>query len=114
MSIERRLHPRFDCRLEVVVDGRPAPIRATTRDISIGGVFLYSDDPRPLNDAVDLTLQAEARAIRARGIVVHHLPDVGFGVQFIELADGDRERLGTFLADVERRAGGDPQWATPT
>jgi hypothetical protein len=113
MSIERRQHPRFPCRVEVLIDGRPAPIAATTRDVSVGGVFLYSDDPRPLNDAVDLTIKAETRTIRARGLVVHHLPDVGFGVQFLELTDADGDRLRGFLSEVERRAGADPEWATP-
>ncbi len=113
MSIERRQHPRFACRLEVLVDGRPSAVAATTRDVSVGGVFLYSEDPRPLNDAVDLTIKAESRTIRTRGLVVHHLPDVGFGVQFVDMADGDRDRLRGFLADVERRSGGDPEWATP-
>jgi hypothetical protein len=113
MSIDRRQHPRFACRLEVVIEGQPGPIGTTTRDVSIGGVFLYSGEPRPLNDALDLTLQAESSTIRARGLVVHHLPDVGFGVQFVELAAGDHDRLRAFLADVERRGGGDPEWATP-
>ena len=90
---ERRLHPRIPCALTVTVEGLEAPMRLTTRDVSLGGVFLYSHTPRPLLTEVDLTLHAPQKHLRARGRVVHLLPGIGFGVRFLSLQPGDAARL---------------------
>lgn len=101
---ERRQHPRVPCALNVTVEGLDEPVRLTTRDVSLGGVFLYSQAPRLLFAEVELTLHAPQHHLRARGRVVHHVPDVGFGVQFLSLLPGDDTRLAEFLAQVEESA----------
>lgn len=98
---ERRQSPRFPCRVHVRVDDEPLPVVLTSRDVSRGGVFLFSPRPHTLDTEVDLELSAGAAHVRAHGRVVHHLPEVGFGVQFLVMSDADQRRLGAFLAELE-------------
>lgn len=101
---DRRQHPRIPCQIEVLVDGLPAPVSMTSRDISHGGVFLFSRVQRALNAELDVTIQAGGDQVRARGLVVHHLPGVGFGLRFLEVEARDREVLTDFLQTAERNA----------
>ena len=102
---DRRQHPRIPCQIQVIVEGLPAPMAMTSRDISHGGVFLFSRAPRALNCELDVTIQAGRDQVRARGLVVHHLAGVGFGVRFLEVSARDRDTLADFLEVHERNAG---------
>lgn len=101
ISVERRRAPRRPCALLVDLEGWPEPLTLTSRDVSEGGVFLYHQRPPPLSTELDLRLRSHGRSIRVSGVVVHHLPGIGFGVRFHERADGGVDGLDEFLATIE-------------
>ncbi len=103
---ERRRHPRIPCTLAVTVDDDPTPIVVTSRDVSLGGVFLYSPLPKALNETLRMAFQAGERRLQARGVVVHHLPGVGYGVQFDSFSEvADQLALAALLDSAENGAG---------
>ncbi len=101
MGRERRAHPRYPCELEIHIAGRDGSYALTTRDVSLGGVFVFAREPLPLNQHVDLLFQAAELQLEVSGVVVHHLRNVGFGVQFAELDAVEKARFTGFLEDVE-------------
>ncbi len=96
---ERREHPRIPCDLQVSLTGRDETFELSARDVSVGGVFLFSKKPVSLNQAVTLKFSAGESTVEAKGTVVHHLRQVGFGVRFDVLSEADQDRLGAFLAE---------------
>lgn len=82
---------------------------AISEDLSPNGMFVVTDYPVRVNDAVDVTFsinEAGTEWIESWGRVtwVNH-PEIrrklsmpsGFGVQFLAITDADRERLSIFL-----------------
>lgn len=99
---DRRRHPRIPCELAVLVDDAPDALHTTSRDLSLGGIFLYSTAPPALGRSVSLTFAAGPRSLALRGEVVHHLPEVGFGVRFDPIeSPADERALGAFLESIE-------------
>lgn len=111
-AVERRRDRRVRCRLAVEVDGLGEPLTLTTRDVSLGGVFLYHPRPLPVDRPLALHLRAGERTLHLTGTVVHHLVDVGFGVRFDPAPDDEMSALRAFLAAVEGRQNVPPT-ATP-
>lgn len=101
---ERRAHPRFAVELDVQVEGIDAPLALTTRDVSVGGVFLFARNPLALNRRIGLQFRAGDAEFDIHGVVVHHLPRTGFGVKFDALDDDVRASLKAFLDGVEAAA----------
>ncbi len=90
--------------MDVHIVGREQTYALTTRDVSAGGVFVFARDPLPLNQEVELSLQADDLSFTAKGIVVHHLRNVGFGVEFGVMDQRSTDRLVRFLDEVEQAA----------
>ncbi len=101
---DRRRHPRIACAMRIRVQEDDTVYDLTTRDVSLGGVFLFSRASVALNAAMKLQIEAGERTLEAGGTVVHRLPGVGFGVRFDWMAEDGEERLAGFLADVTGEA----------
>lgn len=101
---DRRRHPRVACAMRIRVDDDDTAHELTTRDVSLGGVFLFSRTSVALNAAMKLQLEAGDRVLEAGGTVVHRLPGVGFGVRFDWLAEDGEARLAEFLDAVSAEA----------
>ena len=104
---ERRQYPRLNAPVFCRPLGRPLFARLRTRDISLGGARLYSDDSHRTGDRLELELflpdQSEI-ACRAEVVWIDDLPEgaparYDVGVRFIEIAPQDRERLGQVLKE---------------
>jgi len=102
---ERRQFPRLDAPVFSRPVGRPLFARMRTRDISLGGARLYSDDPHAKGDRLELELllpdQSEI-ACRVEVVWIEELPQgsparYDVGVRFVALAAGDRDRLQAVL-----------------
>lgn len=83
-----------------------------SRDLSPRGAFLKSDRPVPTGSEISLRfrLPGDPQDIACRAVVRSDLPQTGpghapgFGVEFEDLADQDRERLERFMERQARRS----------
>lgn len=80
--------------------------RPRVRNLSLSGAFI--EDPRPVGRGrvIQLVFQiGDGKPIQAKAMVRRVEPEVGMGVEFIEMSPGDRSRLREFVgltAQVER------------
>ncbi|HYA63884.1 MAG TPA: PilZ domain-containing protein [Candidatus Sulfotelmatobacter sp.] len=97
-----RQHPRFKAVLPVELRplGQPVPLRAQTKDISLGGIYVEMILTQKVSTEVDITLWIRERKIRAKGVVVSLHPAFGNGIKFTEFADEDRKGLQQFVDDL--------------
>jgi uncharacterized protein (TIGR02266 family) len=107
----RRRWPRIDLALRVVFRfNRPEDLscHSTIRDISLGGVFIVTDQVRPKGTVIRLQLEFHNGAVfKAEGQVVRVVPpemaamkgqQAGIGVQFTEIDERSRQVLEETLA----------------
>ncbi len=101
---ERRSHPRVHlaARVEVEVEGRS--FLAVVKNISAGGMLIYTANPGTLDQHLHLNfaLPESEKVILARAVVRHVYPDSGMGVQFEEIADEDRAAIRAFVQKSHR------------
>lgn len=100
---DRRAHARIPADLKVEVTAFEETLELTTRDVSLGGIFLFSRRPVPVNLEVGVTLQSGEERVSLSGVVMHALAGVGFGVGFREVSQADQEKLTAFLHAAEAR-----------
>ena len=104
-SPERRKYPRFTVSVpvEVHAEGSDTPIRCNTSDLSLGGCYIESMYPFPIGATLNLKLQLEGTVlIQAR--VVTSYPQVGNGMQWINILPEDRAELSAFLDALAKQA----------
>jgi type IV pilus assembly protein PilZ len=73
-------------------------------NISRGGIFIQTEDPPPLDTAVQVEIQLpdEAAPVTTNGVVVHRQLAVagkqpGVGVQFVDSGDDFRDRIDRYM-----------------
>jgi len=95
---EKRAHPRLKLRvpLELHVEGSATPIRGATTDLGLGGCYIETIFPLPVNVGLEVVLQIGSTVI-AVGKVVTCDPNVGNGIKFTRLLPEDREALRSYL-----------------
>jgi tetratricopeptide (TPR) repeat protein len=64
----------------------------------MGGLFFHTPNPPAVGSMIRLLFDLKAGEIRARAIVRDSRPEKGMGVQFVQMAMSDRQRLNQFLA----------------
>ncbi len=83
MNTGRRVHERYDRRLDVVVIHDGTRLECVTRNISLGGMYLLTD--RPLPYGAQVQVEVFLPALREKAVidctVRWEKPD-GMGVQF--------------------------------
>lgn len=101
---DRRAHPRVKCTnsVEVYTNNQPAPIRARTVDMSLGGCFVEMPNPLPRGTGIRLALWVKETKLWAKGKVITSTPGYGIGVQFTEMAEQEKLQLKRFLDSLIR------------
>lgn len=111
MQADQRRHPRRP--LQVLLRGRDAEgvgnLVFEASDLSAGGVFLASDFLLDPGDGLTLEFQVPGDArvlkVQARVVWVRRFPTggerAGMGVEFVRVADPDRDALTRFLRESE-------------
>src|SRR4051812_49392449 len=103
-----RSFPRYPVKLAVRyrIGGNFVAVEAL--NLSRGGVFLRTDDPPPVDTAVEVEVQLPdgSAPVTSNGIVVHQqlaAPQklAGIGVQFIDASDGFRERVDRYMESLK-------------
>jgi c-di-GMP-binding flagellar brake protein YcgR len=106
-QVTARRHTRMDTRLDVRLRVDDQVVKAETKDLSLGGMFLVSDAPVSAGDELEfvLFLPAGMPPVEGRARVVHTRhpahPEVlpGFGLQFLSV---DTEKLRRYLVGLIR------------
>jgi PilZ domain len=94
-SRERRRYPRYRCTgtVQVSRDGGGPALWMTLTDIGLGGCYVETLSPLPLNTNVGLLISVEEMSIRGRGKVRTSHPTVGNGIAFTQMPAEDWRRL---------------------
>ena len=111
-DIDRREH-RVPCRAQVTFSDAAATASGLSADLSVGGIFIASDQHLPDNAPVTVSFtlpDSSARTIQAQGRVAwrngqdgqrrYPLPN-GFGVEFTDLDDEARRFIKAFVDGTE-------------
>ncbi|MFQ5723629.1 MAG: PilZ domain-containing protein [Terriglobia bacterium] len=74
-----------------------------SRDISIGGVFVETEDPPEKGSelALRFRLAPDSPIREARATVVYRLPGEGMGLRFLDLPDELRQAIEQFVTQQE-------------
>jgi PilZ domain-containing protein len=103
-SLLRRHNPRFETPEGVWVfwscDGRDEI--SQVRDLSLGGLFVYTANPRAVGATTTLDFLFQEGQIRADGVVRYVNPGHGVGLKFSAMRDGDRPHLAALLNRLSR------------
>jgi uncharacterized protein (TIGR02266 family) len=102
-----RAFGRFPVQLTVRFRTAQEFIQEHATNLSRGGIFIRSDDPPPVNSAVEVEVQLPdgGQPVTSAGIVVHQvLPggkkEAGAGVQFVDASDAFRDRIDRYMASI--------------
>ena len=73
---------------------------ALSRDVSLGGMFIETSDPLPADTMLNVrfNLDDNGPAVIAVARVAYQILRLGMGIEFLELAPGDSERLEAYIA----------------
>ncbi len=97
-----RAHERVPFFAQVYVlplDGRRPGFWAKSADLAERGVFLaVSEEALPIDSFVVLKLRSSAGELRLTGRVVHLIDRIGFGCEFVDLDESQREAIAFLVA----------------
>jgi CheY-like chemotaxis protein len=91
---ERRQFERVPFREDILIDGIT---RCAGVDISEGGLYVCTVQLFEEHGVIDVTLPLKEDTIRIKGQIQYCQPGIGIGVKFIDLDDGQREKIRDFI-----------------
>jgi type IV pilus assembly protein PilZ len=108
-KIKARQHPRKTARLKVHHESVLSFRTDETEDISLGGIFIKTERPLPLETQVYLDIElptglapigvmAEVVWVADQETSLFTGKAAGMGVRFISLSDEERETIASFLS----------------
>jgi PilZ domain-containing protein len=102
---DKRWHTRFECNGAASV--RPADSDETSfgqvKDISLGGVYVETPAPLPVNTLVHVKMKLEGLAVESPGVVRTIYPQVGMGISFQRMLPENQDRIGDVIETLRRR-----------
>ena len=103
---ERRRYPRVKAKLPVELRCTAmAPMRTATDEISLCGCYIETMFTMEVGTKLHLAFSCNENKIEADGIVVTKYPQVGNGIDFINVAPQDRLTLSQYISDCDNDAG---------
>lgn len=101
MSDERRTDKRLPLPLEARWESQSGDHAARVSDISLGGCYIETLGRVKVGDTVSFEVQLpKGKWIRLRGLVAYEHPNIGFGVQFIDLSELEINVLSDVIESV--------------
>jgi c-di-GMP-binding flagellar brake protein YcgR len=97
---ERRRYPRVKVKVpvELTYTGS-APMRTSTDEFSLCGCYIETMFTMDVGTRLTLALSVENEVIRCTGVVATKYPQVGNGIDFIDMSPDDRLKLSNYVAD---------------
>jgi hypothetical protein len=104
MESEHRHAPRylFIAEAEVTEILSNTMLIANTSDLSIGGCFLDMLNPSPEGTDIRVTISHKSKTFTTLGRVVFVLPNMGMGVVFKSVEDGQLAILQEWISELSR------------
>ena len=104
-SQNRRAFSRIKLSVPVEIEtpGNDAPIRGATSDLSLGGCYIETMFPLPVETELNLKLQVDGTVLIEAAVVTCD-PQVGNGIQFIKMLPEDRAELKAYLEAAPQAA----------
>ena len=94
MTDERRNQRRVSTSIEVVWEGNSGRYESRTSDLSAGGCFVDTVGLVSMGENIKFSLLLPAGdSIEIAGEVVYPCPPMGFGVQFTNVSEADRQKI---------------------
>lgn len=90
---ERREHDRSRLIVDVHFDGAQSTGVASTKDISVGGLYLTTQTRIPVGATLALRIPLGNEHVVVKGEVVYSNPGEGVGVKFQQLSDEARTMI---------------------
>jgi len=100
---ERRRYPRVktEIALELRHPGSTAPLRVTTSEISFGGCYVETMFTLDVGTKLSLVFWLGDEKVTANGVIATRYPQVGNGIDFVDMSAADRAKLEGFLAEQQ-------------
>lgn len=100
---ERRKYPRVktEIPLELRHAGSAAPLRAMTTEISYGGCYIETMFTLEVGTKLDMVMWLDDERVSATGVIATRYPQVGNGIDIVEMSAADHAKLASFLAKQE-------------
>ena len=99
---ERRRYPRVKAKVPVeLLCSGAAPMRTTTEEISLCGCYIETMFTMEVGTKLALVLSLKEEQINTKGVVATKYPQVGNGIDFIDMAPQDRLKLDEFISECE-------------
>jgi PilZ domain len=96
---DRREEDRIEVCLDAVWDGTMGKYTARVTDLSEGGCYIDSLCEAYVGEVIRFNMQLPSGEwLELTGEIAHHVPQLGFGVRFVNLSDSNRQKLLTILA----------------
>ena len=73
-----------------------------TSDLSLGGCFVCTSRPLPLNSRIRITLKRKEQSVEALAVVRIVKPRIGMGVEFLDLDAPHQQTLSRWLEQLRR------------
>src|SRR5262252_11004101 len=93
LSEERRQYDRSRLIVDVHFDGGDATGIASTKDISVGGLYMSTQADIAVGDTLALRIPLAGQHVVVKGDVVYSNPGHGVGVRFHRLSPETRELM---------------------
>jgi hypothetical protein len=97
---DRRQYDRSRLIVDVHFNGAESTGVASTKDISLGGLYMTTQTRIPVGSMLALRIPIGGDHVIVRGEVVYSNPGEGVGVKFHELSDDTRRALERGLASA--------------
>ena len=91
---ERRLHDRSRLIIDVFFNGQDATGIASTQDISVGGLYMYTQTKLPEGTLLMIRIPfKDGKQVVVNAEVVYSNPGRGVGVSFQGLSEEDKQAI---------------------
>ena len=102
---ERRRYPRIKAKIPVELRcAGSAPMRTATDEISVCGCYIETMFTMEVDTKLDIVLSIHEAKLEAKGVVVTRYPQVGNGIDFVDIAPDDRITLSQYIEQCDREA----------
>jgi curved DNA-binding protein CbpA len=95
--------------LLVAWQGADKRIVSRVGTLGLGGLFVYTPNPPPVDTIINLFFDLHPGDVRARAVVRSSKPGEGMGVEFMQMRAEDRGRLNQFLNQRQESPAGHPE-----
>jgi hypothetical protein len=99
--MERRKKIRLRIDKHVVINGS---IAAEGLDLSEDGMYIYASHHFLVDSIVDLGFNLGGETVNVSAKIQHSQPGIGFGVNFFDFPEEDRQKIEAYFAHLSEKA----------